>query len=200
MQRLHGLLLSCSASGPSGLTEQTHRERDEEKNDENAEEDFRNAGRRTGDATKAEDAGDECDNEKDKSVVKHGNFSVFRCRKNVDGQTLFHMEQAHIEILTPTALNKNHAQSGTLSRVLRCLANTASNPLDPMTEHSKKAPFEDGLPGIAAFHPGVSAQLRDYYQSVQEEGIPERFLQLLERLDIAERQSGADTRVKDTAR
>jgi hypothetical protein len=69
-----------------------------------------------------------------------------------------------------------------------------------MTEHSKKAPFEDGLPGIAAFHPGVSAQLRDYYQSVQEEGIPERFLQLLERLDIAERQSGADTRVKDTAR
>ena len=60
---------------------------------------------------------------------------------------------------------------------------TVSNPLDPMTEHSKKAPVSNGLPGTGAFHPGVSAQLREYYQSVQEEGIPERFLQLLERLD-----------------
>ncbi|MFN7127054.1 MAG: NepR family anti-sigma factor [Allorhizobium sp.] len=77
---------------------------------------------------------------------------------------------------------------------------TLSNPLDPMTEHSKKAPVSNGLPGTGAFHPGVSAQLREYYQSVQEEGIPERFLQLLERLDMAERQAGDDTRMKDTAR
>nr|WP_280950976.1 NepR family anti-sigma factor [Rhizobium sp. TH135] len=56
------------------------------------------------------------------------------------------------------------------------------------------------MPGTGAFHPGVSAQLREYYQSVQEEGIPERFLQLLERLDMAERQAGDDTRMKDTAR
>jgi len=69
-----------------------------------------------------------------------------------------------------------------------------------MTEHSKKAPVSNGLPGMAAFHPGVSAQLREYYQSVQEEGIPERFLELLERLDMAERQAGADIRVKDAAR
>lgn len=75
-----------------------------------------------------------------------------------------------------------------------------SNPLDPMTEHSKKTPVSNGLPGVAAFHPGVSAQLREYYQSVQEEGIPERFLQLLERLDMAERQAGEDNRIKDTAR
>ncbi|MFN3507280.1 MAG: NepR family anti-sigma factor [Allorhizobium sp.] len=53
---------------------------------------------------------------------------------------------------------------------------------------------------MAAFHPGVSAQLREYYQSVQEEGIPERFLQLLERLDVAERQASEGTRIKDTAR
>ena len=77
---------------------------------------------------------------------------------------------------------------------------TLSNPLDPMTEHSKKAPVSNGLPGTGAFHPGVSAQLREYYQSVQEEGIPERFLQLLERLDMAERQAGEDNRIKDTAR
>lgn len=77
---------------------------------------------------------------------------------------------------------------------------TVSNPLDPMTEHSKKSPVSNGLPGTAAFHPGVSAQLREYYQSVQEEGIPERFLQLLERLDMAERQAGEDNRIKDTAR
>ncbi|THV15160.1 hypothetical protein E9677_07300 [Rhizobium rhizophilum] len=77
---------------------------------------------------------------------------------------------------------------------------TLWNPLDPMTEHSKKTPVSNGLPGMAAFPPGVSAQLRDYYQSVQEEGIPERFLQLLERLDMAERQAGEGNRIKDTAR
>lgn len=77
---------------------------------------------------------------------------------------------------------------------------TVSNPLDQMTEHSKKTPVSNGQPGMAAFHPGVSAQLREYYQSVQEEGIPERFLQLLERLDVAERQASEDTRIKDTAR
>ncbi len=77
---------------------------------------------------------------------------------------------------------------------------TVSNPLDPMTEHSKKAPATNGLPGMAAFHPGVSAQLREYYQSVQEEGIPDRFLQLLEQLDVAERQASESTRIKDNAR
>ena len=77
---------------------------------------------------------------------------------------------------------------------------TVSNPLDPMTEHSKKAPATNGLPGMAAFHPGVSAQLREYYQSVQEEGIPDRFLQLLEQLDVAERQAKESTRIKDNAR
>ncbi|MBU0738109.1 MAG: NepR family anti-sigma factor [Allorhizobium sp.] len=53
---------------------------------------------------------------------------------------------------------------------------------------------------MAAFHPGVSAQLREYYQSVQEEGIPDRFLQLLEQLDVAERQASESTRIKDNAR
>lgn len=88
---------------------------------------------------------------------------------------------------------RNHLRDAALS------GDTVSNPLDPMTEHQKKAPVANGLPGMAAFHPGVSAQLREYYQSVQEEAIPERFLQLLERLDMAERQADQDTRVKDNA-
>ena len=33
---------------------------------------------------------------------------------------------------------------------------------------------------------GVSTKLRDFYQSVQEEGIPDRFLSLLQRLEEAE--------------
>jgi hypothetical protein len=69
-----------------------------------------------------------------------------------------------------------------------------------MTEHSKKAPILSGQPGTVAVHPGVSAQLREYYQSVQEEGIPDRFLELLERLDVAERQASQGTRMKDNAR
>lgn len=79
-------------------------------------------------------------------------------------------------------------------------ADNCSNPLEQMTEHSKNAPGSDRLPGMAAFHPGVSAQLREYYQSVQEEGIPERFLELLERLDMAERQAGENTQNREAAR
>jgi hypothetical protein len=69
-----------------------------------------------------------------------------------------------------------------------------------MTENSKKAEVPDGLPGMAAFHPGVSAQLREFYQSVQEEGIPQRFLELLERLDMAERRADESTQNRETAR
>lgn len=89
---------------------------------------------------------------------------------------------------------------GNLVRPFALSGDTVSNPLDQMTEHSKKAPATNGLPGMAAFHPGVSAQLREYYQSVQEEGIPDRFLQLLEQLDVAERQASESTRMKDNAR
>ncbi|MCB1427367.1 MAG: hypothetical protein H6889_02045 [Brucellaceae bacterium] len=35
----------------------------------------------------------------------------------------------------------------------------------------------------------VSRRLRDYYDSVKEEGIPDRFLDLLERLDAVDSQS-----------
>jgi hypothetical protein len=69
-----------------------------------------------------------------------------------------------------------------------------------MTENSKKAAVSDGLPGMAAFHPGVSAQLREFYQSVQEEGIPERFLELLERLDMAERRAEEVNQNRESAR
>ena len=35
----------------------------------------------------------------------------------------------------------------------------------------------------------ISRKLRDYYGALQEEAIPDRFLDLLERLDAAERKS-----------
>jgi hypothetical protein len=37
----------------------------------------------------------------------------------------------------------------------------------------------------------ISRKLRDYYGSLQEERIPDRFLDLLERLDEAERKAGS---------
>ncbi|PZU89276.1 MAG: hypothetical protein DI528_03520 [Shinella sp.] len=49
-------------------------------------------------------------------------------------------------------------------------------------------------------HAGISAQLRAFYRSVEEEGIPDRFVSLLERLDMAERQVNNDFSVEDTAR
>jgi len=39
----------------------------------------------------------------------------------------------------------------------------------------------------------VSEKLRNFYQSVQEEGIPDRFLTLLERLAEVEREASAET-------
>lgn len=67
-----------------------------------------------------------------------------------------------------------------------------------MTHDSKKPSVANRSSGVSPVHPGVAAQLREYYQSVQEEGIPERFLSLLERLDMAERQAGDGRRIKDT--
>ncbi|WP_138288621.1 NepR family anti-sigma factor [Peteryoungia desertarenae] len=46
-----------------------------------------------------------------------------------------------------------------------------------------------GASGAATFYPGVSAQLKEYYRSVEEEGIPDRFLRLLEKLDMAEKRA-----------
>lgn len=44
-----------------------------------------------------------------------------------------------------------------------------------------------GMPGqAAASHDPIMQRLRDFYDSVQDEGTPDRFLDLLDRLDEAE--------------
>lgn len=40
----------------------------------------------------------------------------------------------------------------------------------------------------------ISRKLRDFYDAVQEEAIPDRFLDLLEKLDQAERNAQASAR------
>lgn len=64
-----------------------------------------------------------------------------------------------------------------------------TKPLEHMTEYPKKAPMPNGASGIATFYPGVSAQLKEYYRSVEEQGIPDRFVHLLEQLDLAEKRA-----------
>ncbi|ATN35659.1 hypothetical protein ACO34A_17785 [Rhizobium sp. ACO-34A] len=54
--------------------------------------------------------------------------------------------------------------------------------------------------GPVSAHNGISDQLRAFYRSVEEEGIPDRFLTLLEKLDMAERQVNNEYSVEDTAR
>ncbi len=39
----------------------------------------------------------------------------------------------------------------------------------------------------------ISRKLRDFYDAVQEEGIPDRFLDLLERLEQAEKNAKSGT-------
>lgn len=65
-----------------------------------------------------------------------------------------------------------------------------------MTETSKKPPGRaaeagNGEASFAALDPNasISRKLRDYYGALQEERIPDRFLDLLERLDEAERKA-----------
>ncbi|MCO5731777.1 NepR family anti-sigma factor [Rhizobium sp. SSA_523] len=44
-------------------------------------------------------------------------------------------------------------------------------------------------PGGALPNASISRKLREFYDAVQEEGIPDRFLDLLERLEEAEKNS-----------
>ncbi|MHA7967938.1 NepR family anti-sigma factor [Rhizobium sp. CAU 1783] len=52
---------------------------------------------------------------------------------------------------------------------------------------------------LAGVHPGIATQLRELYQAVQDEEIPDRFLSLLEKLEQAEKQAESSVRVKDSA-
>ncbi|CAN7287899.1 NepR family anti-sigma factor [Pararhizobium sp. LjRoot235] len=52
----------------------------------------------------------------------------------------------------------------------------------------------DGVESVRANNPNaqIASKLRALYLSVQEEAIPDRFLDLLEKLDAVERQSMPD--------
>lgn len=61
-------------------------------------------------------------------------------------------------------------------------------------ETTGKAPETgNGESSLTSLDPNaaISRKLRDYYGALQEERIPDRFLDLLERLDAAERKSQA---------
>lgn len=44
-------------------------------------------------------------------------------------------------------------------------------------------------PGATLPNASISRKLREFYDAVQEEGIPDRFLELLERLEEAEKRA-----------
>ncbi len=46
---------------------------------------------------------------------------------------------------------------------------------------------------------GIISRLRQFYQSVQDEGIPDKFLELLERLDAAEKSAAGQHVTGDKA-
>ena len=48
---------------------------------------------------------------------------------------------------------------------------------------------QEARPGAVSPNASISRKLREFYDAVQEEGIPDRFLDLLERLDQAERNA-----------
>jgi hypothetical protein len=48
---------------------------------------------------------------------------------------------------------------------------------------------QEARPGSVSPNASISRKLREFYDAVQEEGIPDRFLDLLERLDHAERNA-----------
>jgi len=52
-------------------------------------------------------------------------------------------------------------------------------------------------PGSMAPNASISRKLKEFYEAVQEEGIPDRFLDLLERLEEAENAQKARTKAVD---
>jgi hypothetical protein len=51
-------------------------------------------------------------------------------------------------------------------------------------------------PGSTSPNASISRKLREFYDAVQDEGIPDRFLDLLERLDEAERNAAMSKQVE----
>ncbi|MDJ0931046.1 NepR family anti-sigma factor [Breoghania sp.] len=64
------------------------------------------------------------------------------------------------------------------------MSSKKKNPLPSKGSNTPKAHADDGKD---ATQTQISQQLRSLYQSVQDEGIPERFLDLLQKLDEAEK-------------
>ncbi|GGF90123.1 hypothetical protein GCM10010924_17540 [Rhizobium wenxiniae] len=52
-------------------------------------------------------------------------------------------------------------------------------------------------PGTIAPNASISRKLKEFYDAVQEEGIPDRFLDLLERLEAAENAQKANAKAVD---
>ncbi|SMF07603.1 hypothetical protein SAMN02982989_4939 [Xaviernesmea oryzae] len=50
-------------------------------------------------------------------------------------------------------------------------------------------PHNELRPGAMPPNASISRKLREFYNAVQEEGIPDRFLELLERLEQAEKNA-----------
>lgn len=50
---------------------------------------------------------------------------------------------------------------------------------------------------IAGAYAEIPKRLREYYDSLQEEAIPDRFLDLLEKLDLAERAAKRNDAVEE---
>lgn len=62
---------------------------------------------------------------------------------------------------------------------------------DDLRKKTDMTPFQsqETKPGTVTPNASISRKLREFYEAVQEEGIPDRFLDLLERLDEAERNA-----------
>lgn len=58
-------------------------------------------------------------------------------------------------------------------------------------EKMTTAQSDNFRPGAMQPNASISRKLREFYDAVQEEGIPDRFLELLERLEEAEKNANS---------
>ena len=68
-------------------------------------------------------------------------------------------------------------------------ARVMSEDLRKKDDMNLAAQSQEVRPGSASPNASISRKLREFYDAVQEEGIPDRFLDLLERLDQAEKNA-----------
>jgi hypothetical protein len=103
------------------------------------------------------------------------------------GQLTWYQRMGQKKVPNTRNFFSSYAFNGTISQQAPVMSDDETRNKDKMTT----AQSNNFRPGAMQPNASISRKLREFYDAVQEEGIPDRFLELLERLDEAEKNAKA---------